>query len=100
MSYDPIAIAGAVGGFVGVASLAASRWRGDERKDRNDHQACLDKLAEHIEKAEKRSDAHDREIAYLRDEHSSCREHLQVLSLEIKSIRKSISPQPFPKVTT
>jgi len=103
---DPLAILGAVGGFIGVASIASQKWRGSNREERNDHQACLERLAEHIERADKRSDEHDNAIAHLRDEHSSCREHLVVLRSEVESLRrattkiqKSISPTPFPKVT-
>ena len=96
---DPLAILGAVGGFVGVVSIATQKWRGSNREERNDHQACLDKLADHIEKADKRSEGHDIAIAHMREEHAACREKLQVLTFEIRSIRKSISPQPMPKVT-
>ena len=98
---DPIAIVGAVGGLVGVASLAATRWRGDDRAARNDHQACLDKLAEHIEKADKRSEGHDLAITSLGEklelchsEHAKSREHVQVLMLEMKQVQRSIVPQP------
>ena len=103
MSYDPIAIVGAVGGLVGVASLAATRWRGDDRAARNDHQACLDKLAEHIERADKRSDAHDEQIAAITETLKDChhergkdREKIAVLMLDVNQLQRSILP-PQPK---
>lgn len=101
---DPLAAVGAIGGLVGVLSMASTKWRGANRSERNDHQACLEKLAAHIERSNARSDEHDVAISHIREQHESCQEHLGVLRDEVASLRKlhneikrSISPPPFPR---
>ncbi len=110
MNVEPLsAIVGVITAAVpaiGAVVYARNSWQasnrsdGDqERQERLDHQGCLEKLSEHIEKSAERFTEYDAKLEALHAQHRECTDNLASMQREIRSIRRSITPPNFPKVT-
>jgi uncharacterized protein HemX len=111
MNIEPITlaitgIATAVVPAIGALVYARNQWQASnrtdaqqERQERMDHQGCLEKLSTFVAETIEWRATYDEKIDAIHAQHRECTENLARMQGEIRSIRKTISPQPFPKVT-
>ena len=118
MNIEPITLAITWLATSGVSALGAfvyarNSWKASNRDDdkqqrqeRMDHQGCLEKLSTFVEETIQWRDTYDKKIDAIHEQHRECTQSVSKLTAEnesmraeMRSIRKTISPQPFPKVT-
>jgi peptidoglycan hydrolase CwlO-like protein len=118
MNIEPITLA--IGSLIaasvpaiGALVYARNQWQASNRDDdkqqrqeRMDHQSCLEKLSTFVEETIEWRDTYDKKIDAIHEQHRECTQNVSKLTAEnesmraeMRSIRKTISPQPFPKVT-
>lgn len=98
---------GLVGSLIAGVSIARSRWHADNRKDeaserqeRMDHQDCLEKLDQHIERSRllhaETCARYDAKLQQLDAENDACKDNNRALAADIRALRtefrRSITP--------
>jgi septal ring factor EnvC (AmiA/AmiB activator) len=117
VNIEPLsAVVGSLPGIVaavGALVYARGQWKASnrddskqERQERMDHQGCLEMLQTHIKESAERFSEYDDKFLAISLQHQECTQSVSKLTAEnetmrdeIRKIRKTISPQPFQKVT-